>query len=197
LHFRIVLAILLPAVVSVAGSLDFVEPVADTVVEYGSELEIVVRNDTNEIAPVYILSAGTYRELFKAFADRITKYVLDTNELEPGVYKLEAGSGESSTVNVSIDVKAAGPESELPKVYPLPNPFNLSTLSGEVTFVNTPAGSVITVFDMGGREVVELTESYTWNGRNERGDLVSSGTYVYYISSPGGLKFTGKLAVVK
>jgi hypothetical protein len=197
LRVLIALAVLSSAVTGFAGIIGFIQPPVDTAVAYGSELEIVVLNNTDENAPVYLVSNGVDREIFKAHANDITTFFLDTGNLVPGAYVLEARSGEAPTVNVSINVKAAGTESDLPKVYPLPNPFDLSLLSGVVTFVNTPVGSVITIFDMGGREVAELTDPYTWSGRNERGDLVSSGTYIYQISSPGGLKFTGKLAVVK
>jgi len=190
-------AALLAAATAFAGTLAFVEPAGDTAAERGSELEIVVRNDTGENAPVYLVSNAADVELFNAVANDVTRYFLDTGDLSPGTYALEARSSTGPTTNVSICVKAAGTESEQPKVYPLPNPFDLSTLSGEVTFVNAPAGSVITIFDMGGREAAVLTDTYAWNGRNGHGDLVSSGTYVYHISSPGGLKFTGKLAVVK
>ncbi len=194
---KITLAAALSAATAFAGTLAFIEPAGDTAVECGSELEIVVRNDTGETAPVYLVFDGADTELFNALPDNITRYFLDTSDLGPGTYVLEARSGAAPAADVSVCIKAAGTESDLPKVYPLPNPFDLSTLSGEVTFVNTPAGSVITVFDMGGHEVAKLTDPYTWNGRNERGDLVSSGTYVYHVSSPGDLKFTGKLAVVK
>jgi hypothetical protein len=194
---KVTLAVALSAATAFAGTLTFTEPAGDTTVECGSELEIVVRNDTAETAPVYLVLDGADTELFNVLPNDITRYYLDTGDLDPGAYVLEARSGVAPDAGISICVKAAGTESDMPKVYPMPNPFDLSMLSGELTFVNTPAESVITVFDMGGREVAKLTEPYTWNGRNERGDLVSSGTYVYYISSPGGLEFTGKLAVVK
>ncbi|UCE27130.1 MAG: T9SS type A sorting domain-containing protein [Candidatus Coatesbacteria bacterium] len=194
---KIMLAAALSAATAFAGTLAFVEPVGDTAAERGSELEIVVRNDTGENAPVYLVSNEAHVALFTALANDITRYFLDTGDLDAGTYALEARSDLAPTANVSVCVKAAGTESGQPKVYPLPNPFDLSALAGEVTFVNTAAGSVVTIFDMGGREVAKLTDTYTWNGRNDRGDLVSSGTYVYHISSPGGLEFTGKLAVVK
>lgn len=193
----ITLAVLSFAVAGFSATIEFVQPPANTTVDYESEMEVVVRNTTDEDASVYIILDGADREMFKALANDTTSFLLDTGELTPGSYILETRSDVAPAVNVSIKVNAAGTESDLPKVYPLPNPFDLSSLAGEVNFVNTPAGSVIKVFDMGGREVTELTDPYTWDGRNERGDLVSSGTYVYHISSPGGLKFTGKLAVVK
>jgi hypothetical protein len=197
LRATIILTVLSFAVAGFAGTIGFVQPSANTTVDRGSELDVIVRNTTDENAPVYLISDGADREIFKALANDTTTFILDTGELAPGSYILETSLDGTPAVNVSIKVNAAGTESDLPKVYPLPNPFDLSSLTGEVNFVNTPADSVIKVFDMSGREVTELSGPYTWDGRNERGDLVSSGTYVYHISSPGGLKFTGKLAVVK
>lgn len=193
----ITLAVLTFSMAAFGGTIGFVQPPANTTVDRGSELEVIVRNTTDENAPVYLIFDKADREMFKALANDTTTFFLDTGELAPGSYILEARSDETPTVNVSIKVNATDTESDLPKVYPLPNPLDLSSLTGEVNFVNTPAGSVIKVFDMSGREVTELMDPYTWDGRNERGDLVSSGTYMYHISSPGGLKFTGKLAVVK
>lgn len=181
---------------SASAALEFVEPATNVTVEQDTELRIVVANSTGESAAVFLISDAKEREIFSA-AEGVTGYVLDLAGYRPGEYTLEARVDDGRTEKVSFTVAGTGAAAGLPKVYPLPNPFDLSTLSGEVTFINLPSGSVVTVFDMSGKEVIKISGRSTWNGRNARGDLVSSGTYLYHISTPDGSTSTGKLAVVK
>jgi hypothetical protein len=101
-------------------------------------------------------------------------------------------------------------QSGLPKVYSLsqnyPNPFNPSTtiafdipaISGEKQFVN------LTVYDIRGRRVRTLINSNLepgshkihWNGRNDRGQSVASGIYLYTLKA-GEEIFTRKMIVLK
>ena len=70
-----------------------------------------------------------------------------------------------------------------------PNPFNPTTT---LAFTAPKAGPVkLGVFDILGRHVITLTDAYyqsgyhaiIWNGRNEYGQPVSSGTYIYRLES--------------
>jgi hypothetical protein len=101
-------------------------------------------------------------------------------------------------------------QSGLPKVYSLsqnyPNPFNPSTtiafdipaISGEKQFVN------LTVYDIRGRCVRTLINSdlepgshkIRWNGRDDRGQSVASGIYLYTLKA-GEEIFTRKMIVLK
>jgi hypothetical protein len=98
----------------------------------------------------------------------------------------------------------------LPKAYSLsqnyPNPFNPSTtiafdipaISGEKQSVN------LTVYDIRGRRVRTLINSdlepgshkIHWHGRNDRGQSVASGIYLYTLKA-GGEIFTRKMIVLK
>ena len=72
--------------------------------------------------------------------------------------------------------------------------LRFSTVDG----AGAPGGSSATIFDMLGREVVKLSgDPLQWDGRNERGDMVSAGTYMFVVELPSGEKHTGKIAVVK
>ena len=70
-----------------------------------------------------------------------------------------------------------------------PNPFNPST---KISYQIPSATSVkIDIYDMSGRKVKTLvdmfasagTYSVVWNGRNDKGDTVASGIYVYRMTA--------------
>jgi flagellar hook assembly protein FlgD len=101
-------------------------------------------------------------------------------------------------------------ESTLPKVFSLsqnyPNPFNPTTTitidvpgeRGEKQPVN------LMIYDIRGRHVKTLIDSeleagihrIVWDGRNERGQRVTSGVYLY-IMRGGGKTYTRKMVSVK
>ncbi len=102
------------------------------------------------------------------------------------------------------------PGSRLPTGYDLsqnyPNPFNPSTtISFDLSAtmgVNQPVN--LTVYDIRGRHVRTLIDSELgpgshkihWDGRNDRGEMVSSGIYLYTLRA-GEERFTRKMTVLK
>jgi flagellar hook assembly protein FlgD len=98
-------------------------------------------------------------------------------------------------------------EPAFPQVYALypnvPNPFNPST----AIRCDVPAGGgkvTLRVFDVSGRLVRTLvngnlgpgTETVTWDGRDDRGEPVSSGVYFYRMTAPG-FEMTHKMVFVQ
>ncbi len=87
-----------------------------------------------------------------------------------------------------------------------PNPFNPSTtISFEIPGTpGTKQGVSLTVYDLRGRRVRMLVDSdlepgshrIHWNGRNDRGEPVSSGIFLYILKS-GGQSHTRKMVVLK
>lgn len=83
-----------------------------------------------------------------------------------------------------------------------PNPFNPTT---EISFSMDKASDVsLTVFNMLGQQVRVLenasleagTHTYKWDGRDELGQSVSTGVYLYTLSD-GAKSFTKKMALMK
>jgi hypothetical protein len=103
-----------------------------------------------------------------------------------------------------------GQTSSMPKAFSLhqnyPNPFNPSTtLSFEVADIDGEKHHVsLTVYDIRGRRVRGLIDSelesgshqVVWNGRNDRGEVVTSGVYLYKLKSEEGT-YTRKMTVLK
>lgn len=91
-------------------------------------------------------------------------------------------------------------EFELSNNYP--NPFNPSTKFR----YGLPEGRTvkITIYDINGSKVTELVNNYqgvgtyevTWNGKNDSGNQVASGTYIYQVNA-GNFSQTRKMLLLK
>ncbi len=176
----------------------FISPSSDIEIEAGDTYEIVLNDGlTGEVYLRPVSRNSTV--IFELLSGLPNEYTLDTREIGNGKYFLVAEIDGETNVGptITINEPESGVAFALPKMYVQPNPFDLSTHSGTLSFVNTPAGSVIKIYDMAGKVVSELAAGETeWDGRNDRGDLVASGTYMFYVTG-SGLEFTGKFAVIK
>ncbi len=132
-------------------------------------------------------------------------------EMEDGNYILEArmtdASGNLAGNDYRISFEVVN-ESTVTNFYPYPNPFSTS-----VRFVFTLTGSEIPdrvkiqIFTVSGRLVREITQDeigpikignniteYAWDGRDEFGDQLANGTYLYRVQlgSSIGSSFKGR-----
>lgn len=68
-------------------------------------------------------------------------------------------------------------------------------------FKNLPAGSYVELYTLGYERVRKITEvNYMarWDGRNEAGQIVAPGTYLYKIWTPDNKPpVTGRVALVR
>ncbi len=108
-------------------------------------------------------------------------------------------------VNLPTQPEAGGEE-----IYVYPNPlrntskgFTQSEDGIEVSFVNLPAESQISVFTVNGDLVGNLgpedqiAHSIKWFTRNPDGDLLASGVYIYKVEMPGQDDYFGKLVIIR
>ncbi len=86
--------------------------------------------------------------------------------------------------------------------YNYPNPFNPST---KFKYALPEGRNVkIIIYDINGSKVTELVNNYqgagtyevTWNGKNDQGLQVSSGTYIYSVQA-GDFVQTKKMVMIK
>lgn len=84
-----------------------------------------------------------------------------------------------------------------PFTHAYPNPVRLSEIEG-ATFTDLPSGKDLTLFSVSGSVVKHWAAidgaDIVWDGTNESGNPVASGTYMWYLSDGGG---SGKLLVVR
>lgn len=91
---------------------------------------------------------------------------------------------------------------DLSKVYVFPNPFN-PNVHGKITFAELTATAEIRIFTIVGEliKTIEVTPQHsgrpTWDGRNDAGEKVASGIYIYVITTEEGYRAIGKIGVIK
>jgi hypothetical protein len=89
------------------------------------------------------------------------------------------------------------------KVYP--NPYNPTTaVLGKLKVINLPMNCIMKLYSVTGELVRELKEIdydnlgwIEWDGKNDDGDKVGKGVYIYQIEDAAGSKKTGKIGLVK
>ncbi len=82
-----------------------------------------------------------------------------------------------------------------------PNPFEPARGHSGIVFAELTSDANIRIFDLNGQEIlmkdIIWQRSWFWDMRNERGEVVSRGTYIYFITNSQGEKKIGKIAVIK
>ena len=113
---------------------------------------------------------------------------------------------QSAVVGVpDLIVEAIGDDTHMPNEFSLaqnyPNPFNAQT---EIKFSSTGGNTRLEIFDIIGAKVATLLNaslnagsySVIWDGRNSIGQTVSSGTYLYRLTSDDGVQ-TKRMTLLK
>jgi phosphodiesterase/alkaline phosphatase D-like protein len=84
-----------------------------------------------------------------------------------------------------------------PSAHPYPNPFRSET-QPNVTFTELPQGADLVLMSVSGATVRQWSnlssDQLTWDGTNESGNKVASGTYLWYLR---GSDAKGKLVVIR
>jgi hypothetical protein len=82
-----------------------------------------------------------------------------------------------------------------------PNPFEPTRGHSGIVFAGLTTDVTIRIFNLSGQQVlgkdVNWQMSWTWDVRNEQGEAVARGVYVYLVTNSQGEKKIGKIAVIK
>jgi len=82
-----------------------------------------------------------------------------------------------------------------------PNPFEPTRGHSGIVFAGLTIDANIRIFDLGGQEIsrenLSWRISWLWDGRNEQGQAVARGIYIYLVTNSQGEKKIGKIAVIK
>jgi len=198
LRICVVAALALVGAAAGIGELTLNSPPEGAELKPGQVVKVTWRNMTTNPVDLWLKwdgrrkSLGSYGNetdgmiMWRVPADAAGEYQIVVEEA--------GGLGSRSSVNVLVRGEAPAAL----EVYATPNPFDVSLPQPLLTFAGAPIGSSAKVFDMEGREVIALeADPLQWDGRNEHGDLVSGGTYLFVVETQTGEKYTGKIAVVK
>jgi hypothetical protein len=106
------------------------------------------------------------------------------------------GSAVAMAIQPVVSVSEA-----LRAVRVFPNPWRSDAHPDMViTFDRLPAGATVKIFTVAGHAVKTLEAplgSAEWNRKNESGDLVASGVYLYLVKDNRGGESSGKIAIIR
>jgi hypothetical protein len=138
----------------------------------------------------------------------IPRLSLASMNLSPGPHRITVqasiGSQTSSLATAFVSLVQAN----LSSVRVFPNPWRSDRHSGgasqgRITFDNLSAGAAVKIFTASGHHVRTLVpgagtpDFVIWDRKNEAGDTVASGIYLYVIKDTAGEKSRGKIVIVK
>jgi hypothetical protein len=143
----------------------------------------------NAAADTFLIRTGEDLKAFLGTADTVVlKWTMLTKDAGPVVY-----AADTFSVTIVRGTITGVAESEIPTEFGLsqnyPNPFNPTTT---IEFaLPTSASVTLRVYNLLGQEVATLVNDFrpagflsvTWNGRDQYGSQVASGTYLYRIEA--------------
>lgn len=141
-----------------------------------------------------INAEGEFTEYFTTFnsnlcANNVLRLHIDKNTgdiwigTDNGLSRFESGIG--------------APAKDLSEVVPFPNPLVIETGTELLTFDRLPYQTAVRIFTVAGDLVKEIKSGNQWDGRNQGGELVASGIYLFQVQDPSGKSAVGKIAVIR
>jgi hypothetical protein len=103
----------------------------------------------------------------------------------------------ATTSGISIISSTIGtPTSEVAEVIAFPNPFVIDSPADELEFNFSRSGEV-RLYSMAGELIREIQVGERWNGKNEQGEEVVSGVYVFVLTADDGSIGRGKILLIR
>ncbi len=196
---------------------DIVSPHPEILIQLNDENPYLLIDDTSAIdvyfknaydlnpAPRVSYSSGKLRFVPATTSDNKAQVFFYPGHLEDGEYLLEVQGKDkrenpSGKTNYAVRFQVIN-ESTITDVVNYPNPFSTSTrfvytLTGGVLpevfkiYIYTVSGRLVKVIDLmetGDVRIGQNITNYAWDGRDEQGDLLANGVYLYkvVIKMPG------------
>jgi ligand-binding sensor domain-containing protein len=101
---------------------------------------------------------------------------------------------DNGLARFTLGAGSAAEQPAEPAVYP--NPFYIRSDMDSVT-IAVPFGAHVDIFSIAGDRVRSLNATNRWDGRNESGEPVASGLYVFRVTYPDGSTGRGRIGVVR
>ncbi|MEW6041371.1 MAG: MBL fold metallo-hydrolase [Elusimicrobiota bacterium] len=146
-----------------------------------------------EIQEVTNLSPGsTYSKTLYGLTPGVTYYI-----------RLWSKDQSSNFSAMSSGVTSyASPPVTPNNVYAYPNPFTAKSGVTYITFKNLTKYAKINIFNIAGELIYETekndyTIEHKWDTKNNSGDAVASGTYIYTVTDDAGRNKTGKFQIIR
>ena len=145
---------------------------------------------------------GGFRQLstsyFSPFYPLNEPVVINSTDSDASVFLL--CNAEQEDIDYSLNIALAG-KIDLSAIVAYPNPVNVSLKGEYIRFLNIPEDADLNIFNMAGKRMIRIPAQEgpgvrTWDLRNESGESVASGIYIFYVKGDT-VKQTGKFSVVK
>jgi hypothetical protein len=119
-------------------------------------------------------------------------------QLDLGAYEYGTGSTPSTTV------AGGGTVDPFINLKTYPNPVTINeTTANTFKLINLPTGTTMDICNVKGSKVRSLREAdfgygrILWDGKNDSGELVGQGVYLYLLKATDGSKKAGKIAILR
>jgi hypothetical protein len=126
----------------------------------------------------------------------------------PGAQEINNGKVVANTPHFStFRIIGTYLTTSLSNVIGYPSPFKPATaFAGKFKVINLPQDAEMSVYTIAGEKVKTLEETdmqfpntgyVEWDGKNESGETVAKGVYLYLLKCPDGSKKSGKIGLIK
>ncbi len=102
--------------------------------------------------------------------------------------------GTSTGISVLLS-EVGEPTASLDSVFAYPNPCVMDDADDKVSF-NFSRPYMVTIHDLTGVVVRDNINTNSWDGRNDKGEMVSSGVYIFVLTDATGVSARGKILLI-
>lgn len=102
--------------------------------------------------------------------------------------------GTSTGISVLLS-EVGEPTASLDSVFAYPNPCVMDDANDKVSF-NFSRPYMVTIHDLTGVVVRDNINTDTWDGRNDKGEMVASGVYIFVLTDATGVSARGKILLI-
>ncbi len=97
---------------------------------------------------------------------------------------------------VFVPSQTGRPVYDVNEVLAFPNPFIVSSDNEKLNF-NFAQNGVVSIFNVAGEKINEMNVNLGWDGRNQKGEEVASGVYIFLVTDTEGQIGQGKFLLVR
>ncbi len=102
--------------------------------------------------------------------------------------------GTSTGISVLLS-EVGEPTASLDSVFAYPNPCVMDDANDKVSF-NFSRPYTVTIHDLTGIVVRDNINTSSWDGRNDKGEMVASGVYIFVLTDATGVSARGKILLI-
>ncbi len=102
--------------------------------------------------------------------------------------------GTSAGISVLLS-EVGEPTASLDSVFAYPNPCVMDDANDKVSF-NFSRPYIVTIHDLTGVVVRDNINTSSWDGRNDKGEMVASGVYIFVLTDASGVSARGKILLI-